>query len=88
MAKQQALHAPTLTTIRMVEETLKRMPESLMTVAELKRALPRQVNHTTLLTILDYLEESGKIYVTIDGITWIHVDNPLLRRAVKTATEH
>jgi len=31
--------------------------------------------------LLEYLEESNKIAVTMNGITWIHNSNPDLRKA-------
>jgi len=80
-------HTPTLNTVLMVEETLKSIEESIITIAELKRKLPRQVNHSTLKIILEYLEESNKIAVSIRGITWIHNPNPNLRRAVSEGLE-
>lgn len=80
--KQTQAHWPTLNTVIMVEKTLKDMDESVITIAELKTKLPRQVNHNTLMIILKYLEESNKILVTLDGITWIHNPNPNLKRAV------
>ncbi len=79
---QKLEHAPTLNTVIMVEDTLKNMKESLVTVADLKRKLPKQVNHNTLKGILEYLEESNKIAVSIRGITWIHNTNPNLRKAI------
>ena len=42
MQKQILVHAPTLNTVLMVEKTLKNMEESVVTVAELKRKLPRK----------------------------------------------
>ena len=80
-------HAPTLNTVIMVEEVLKNINESVISVAELKRKLPRQVNHNTLMTILQYLEESNKIAVTLKGITWIHNTNPQLRKAIAQGLE-
>ncbi|MBI3190325.1 hypothetical protein HYZ41_01330 [archaeon] len=80
-------HAPTLNTVLMVESVLKNMNESVITVAELKRKLPKQVNHYTLIAILQYLEESNKILVTIKGITWIHNTNPNLKRAIARGIE-
>ena len=71
----------------MVENTLKNMEESIITIAELKRKLPRQVNHNTLMIILEYLEESNKIAVSIKGITWIHNSNPNLRKAITKGLE-
>ena len=42
---QKFEHSPTLNTVLMVENTLKKMGGSIMTVAELKRKLPKQVVH-------------------------------------------
>lgn len=80
--KQKPSHWPTLNTVIMVEETLKNVNESVISVAELKRKLPRQVNHTTLMVILEYLERSNKIAVTLKGITWIYNENPNLKKAI------
>ncbi|MBU2560178.1 hypothetical protein KKA03_04710 [archaeon] len=85
--RQKSRHSPTLNTVLMVENTLKNVNESVITVAELKRKLPKQVNHNTLNTILEYLEESNKIAVTMKGITWIHNTNPLLRKAIASGLE-
>jgi len=84
---QKLEHSPTLNTILMVENTLKNMDESVITIAELKRKLPKQVNHNMLKIILEYLEESNKIAVSLKGITWIHNTNPNLRRAIKQGLE-
>ncbi|MBU0591737.1 hypothetical protein KKG55_01490 [Candidatus Micrarchaeota archaeon] len=80
-------HAPTLNTVIMVEKALQDAKDSVVTIAELKKLLPKQVNHNTLITILSYLEESNKIVVTIKGITWIHNYNPNLRKAIATGME-
>ena len=87
ITKQKPSHWPTLNTVIMVEETLKNMDESVISVAELKRKLPRQVNHTTLMIILEYLERSNKIAVTMKGITWIYNENPNLKRAIMQGME-
>lgn len=79
--------SPTLNTVLMVEGVLRSMNESVISVAELKRRLPKQVNHFTLKTILQYLEESNKIVVTVKGITWIHAVNPRLQKAIATGSE-
>jgi len=71
----------------MVEKVLQNAKDSVVTVAELKRMLPKQVNHNTLMTILSYLEESNKIAVTLKGITWIHNPNPNLRKAIANGME-
>jgi len=80
-------HSPTLNTVFMVEHILKNMDESAITIAELKRRLPKQINHNTLKTILEYLEESNKIVVTMKGITWIPNTNQNLRKAIAAGVE-
>ena len=85
--RKKAEHYPTLNTVFMVEETLKNMDESVITVAELKRKLPKQINHNTLKLILEYLEESNKIAVTMKGITWIHNTNTKIRKEIKQGLE-
>ena len=63
-------HSPTLETVQMVETTVRDAKE-VIKVAELKRRLPRQVNHNTLKVILAYLQQSGKIEFTPNGVVWI-----------------
>ena len=87
LASPRFEHSPTLNTVIMVEETLQNMDHSVVSVAELKRLLPKKVNHNKLKTILRYLEESNKILVTIDGITWIFNSNPALRKAIAKGLE-
>ena len=65
----QVMHSPRLATVLMVEDTLKKARE-IIKVSELKRRLPRKVMHGTLLQILDYLQESGKILITTKGVLW------------------
>ena len=79
--------SPTLNTVLMVETVLKKMDESVITVAELKRNLPKQVNHNTLMVILEYLERSNKIAVTLKGLTWTHNTNLKLKRAIAQGME-
>lgn len=61
--------SPTLNTVLMVEETLKKL-NSVITIGKLKRMLPKQVMHQTLMAVIDYLEYSGKITVHEDRILW------------------
>ena len=85
--KNKPFHWPTLNTVIMVEKVIENSNESVLTVAELKRKLPRQVNHNTLIVILKYLEESNKIATTLRGITWIHNTNSNLKTAINNGTE-
>jgi len=80
-------HSPTLNTVLMVEHVLENMKESVITIAELKRKLPKQVNHNTLMTILYYLEKSNKILVSLKGISWIHNTNANMKRAIAKGLE-
>ncbi len=80
-------HSPTLNTVLMVEKTMMDMDESVFTVADLKKKLPKQVNHRTLMIILAYLEKSNKIYVSVKGITWIHNTSPRLRKEISEGLE-
>jgi len=76
---------PTLDTIRMVEQTLSKMSEY-SSKNKLWRALPRQVQYPTFKSVLGYLEESNKIMYDRDGtIIWTFVDNPKLKKLVKTS---
>ncbi len=80
-------HSPTLNTVLMVEHTLENMNESVITIANLKKILPKQINHNTLMIVLVYLEKSNKIAITLKGITWIHNTNPRLRKAISEGLE-
>ena len=75
-------HWPTLNTVLIIEKILRNMDESVISVADIKRRLPKQVNHNTLMIILQYLEESNKILFTSRGITWIHNQNLNLKKAI------
>ena len=69
----------------MVEATLKN--GGLLTLAELKKKLPKKVMHQTLLQILDYLQFSGKIIIGTKGILWIFTERKELNELIKRGTE-
>lgn len=71
--------SPTLDTTMMVEQTLMNADGD-MTIAELKRKLPKQVMHQTLMRILDYLDYSGKIVLHDNKVLWTFNPNSKLRR--------
>ncbi len=66
----QIMHSPTLNTVLMVEEELQKAGE-ILKISDLKRRLPKKVMHSTLMQVLDYLQESGKILITTKGVVWI-----------------
>ncbi len=84
--REKLAHSPTLNTILMVEDALRKSSE-LMTMAELKRKLPKKVMHQTLLQILDYLQVSGKIVIGTKGILWIYAERKELNELIKRGTE-
>lgn len=84
--KERIEHSPNLSTVFMVEDTLKKSGE-LMSLAELKRRLPRKVMHRTLLQILDYLQLSGKILIGTKGILWVFTERKELNELIKRGTE-
>ena len=67
----QLMHSPRLATVLMVEDSLQKAGQVLK-IAELKRRLPKKVMHSTLIQILDYLQQSGKILITTKGVLWIY----------------
>ena len=83
--REKLAHSPTLNTILMVEETLKN--GDLITLAELKKKLPKKVMHQTLLQILDYLQFSGKIIIGTKGILWVFTERKELNELIKRGTE-
>jgi predicted nucleotidyltransferase len=80
--KMRIIHSPTLNTVLMVEHTLKDSKE-IMKISELKRRLPRKVVHATLLEILNYLQESGKILITTKGVVWTYTPNDVMEKLKK-----
>jgi hypothetical protein len=78
---QKLEHSPTLNTILLVEHILK--SDSLITIPQLKKKLNNKINHNTLKVILDYLEQSHKIVITMKGITWVENNNPKMQEALR-----
>lgn len=62
MAKPAILHSPTLESIKMVEATIKKYSQEYGKY-QLWKKLPKKMMYQTFQTILDYLEESGKIMI-------------------------
>ncbi len=84
--EKNPIHSPTLNTVLMVEELLKEAGE-ILTIAEIKRKLPKKVMHQTLLQILDYLQVSGKVLIGTKGILWVHAERKELEEMIKRGTE-
>lgn len=74
--------SPRLDTIKMVEKTLKDAEESTLTLAQIKRRLPKKVNHNTLKEIIRYLHQINYVLIDVDGITYIHNPSKKLAKAI------
>ncbi len=83
---QKKEHSPTLNTVLMVEDVLKKSQE-MIKVAELKRRLPKKVMHSTLMQILDYLQISGKILISTKGIVWIYMPREQIEQMIQRGIE-
>ncbi|MBI2043952.1 hypothetical protein HYT24_01150 [Candidatus Pacearchaeota archaeon] len=84
--KETIQHSPTLNTVLMVEQVLKKMGRPVK-LAELKSDLPRKVMHQTLIQILDYLQISGKIIIGTKGILWVFTERDELKTLIQKGTE-
>ncbi|MBI2671534.1 hypothetical protein HYX16_01230 [Candidatus Woesearchaeota archaeon] len=58
-----------------------------LTVAELKRRLPKKVMHQTLIQILNYLQLSGKILIGTKGILWVFAERKEIEDMIKRGIE-
>ena len=85
-SKAATKHMPRLDTIQMVEQAIK-SDKTFSSKNQLWRSLPKQVQYPTLLTILDYLEQSNKIMYEKDGtIVWTFVDSAAARKSLREST--
>ena len=80
--EEKEFPSPTLNTVLMVEQAMKEIGQSVFSLADLKKVLPKQVNHNTLKVILGYLEDSNKIVFSSRGITWIENNNSNLNKSI------
>ena len=76
------LHSPTLNTVLMVEDTI-RDAQEVIKISDLKRKLPKKINHYTLKVILAYLQKSGKIDFTPNGVIWVFMPKEDLNLIMK-----
>jgi hypothetical protein len=80
LKKSRNAHSPTLDTVMMVEETIKKL--GACTITELYKALPRTVIYPTLTLIIEYFYLKGFIMSDKEGkIVWAY--NPDLIRKYK-----
>lgn len=68
-----------------VENVLRDMNESVISIEALKRKLSGRVSHIKLMNVLQNLEEHNKIVITLRGISWIENNNPRLKKEIMQA---
>jgi len=78
---------PNLNTVLMVEDFLREHRDSPIKIADLKKQLPKQVMHQTLLIILEYLWRSGKIIYGPKGVQWIYTSPEHLKKMLENTIE-
>ncbi len=83
---QKIIHYPNLKTVLKVEEILKNT-NTLINRKQLKEKLPTKIMHQTLNIILEYLENSGKIFDGRKGILWIYNPSNKLSKAINEGYE-
>ncbi|MFH1591764.1 MAG: hypothetical protein ABIB47_00140 [Candidatus Woesearchaeota archaeon] len=72
MVQTTILHSPTLDSVIMVEETIRKYSQECGKY-QLWKKLPRKMMYQTFSLILSYLQESGKIFIDKDGcIIWTY----------------
>jgi hypothetical protein len=82
---RNTIHQPYLSTIRMVEQKIKKR-RYFKNKYQLFVNLPRQVMYPTLALILKNLEESDKIVFNKDGsIVWIFKDSGKTKKVIRAA---
>ncbi|MEK6984214.1 MAG: hypothetical protein AABX33_06590 [Nanoarchaeota archaeon] len=72
MVETTILHSPTLESVIMVEKTIQKYSQECGKY-QLWKKLPKKMMYQTFQTILDYLDNSGKIMIDKDGtIIWTY----------------
>lgn len=86
MFKQKLIHYPNLKTILQVERFLQTRNKA-VSKNEILRRLPKKVMRPTLNVILEYLEFSGKVFISKKGVEWVFEDNKKFERALRKVAD-
>lgn len=90
MIKQEGkkiMRYPNLSTVLMVEDFLKEHQDMPMKISELKKQLPKKIMHQTLVIILEYLWQSGKIIYGPKGVQWIYAPSEQIKKMMEDSLE-
>jgi len=86
-SKTNGLHLPNMSTMLMVERTIKESDEPLRKM-QLYKAIPKSMMYQTFERILEYLEAHNQIAYDNEGrIVWIAADNPRLKALLKSGVK-
>lgn len=85
--KNKIKRYPNLITVLMVEDFLKQHRDLPMKISEIKKRLPKQIMHQTLIVILEYLWRNGKIIYGPRGIQWIYSQPEHLKKMFENSLE-
>ena len=87
MASSKSLHLPNMSTMLMVEKTIKESDEPLKKM-QLYKKVPKSMMYQTFERVLEYLESHNQIaFDKQDKIVWIAADNPKLEALLKSGVE-
>lgn len=83
-SKSSNLHMPNMTTVLMIEKTIKESDLPLKKM-QLYKAVPKSMMYQTFERVLEYLESHNQIAFDNEGrIVWIAADNPKLEALLKS----
>lgn len=85
--KTNGLHLPNMSTMLMVEKSIKESNEPLRKM-QLYKSIPKSMMYQTFERVLEYLEAHNQIAFDKEGrIVWIAADNPRLKALLKSGVE-
>ena len=86
MKQTQILHSPTLESVIMVEKTVEKYSQECGKY-QLWKKLPKKMMYQTFQVILDYLQNSGKIWIDKEGcIIWTY-DSEGIKKLISTGVK-
>ena len=86
-SRTNGLHLPNMSTMLMVERTIKKAEEPMKRM-QLYKSIPKSMMYQTFEKVLEYLESHNQIAYDKEGrIVWIAADNPKLEALLKSGVE-
>ncbi len=82
----QVMHYPTLKTVLLVEEILKKAKEPLSRYEIVKRSNNR-IMRQTLNTIIEYMEKRGMVLDSEKGVLWTYTPPEKMKKLLEESVE-